>query len=100
VCSNAFKKIEWVATLFLLYTMEEIYLKIQMTEEYLCDLRLALETAEKTYVAYGVVAGRPWRPSDVVALTSPFLDSALASAKAAAISGGASPRRARGFGRR
>jgi hypothetical protein len=65
--------------------MEEIYLKIRMTEEYLRDLRLSLESAEKEYEAHGPAVGRP---SVLASRTKPFLDSAYASAKAAALSGG------------
>ena len=68
--------------------MKDIYTKIQMTEQYLCDLRLSLERAEKEAATYGPAAGIPI-PDVLAALAQPFLESAFASAKAAALSGGA-----------
>ena len=66
--------------------MEDIYLKIQMTEQYLNDLRLSLESAEKEAATCQSAARIP---DMLAALARPFLDSAFASARAAALSGGA-----------
>jgi len=61
--------------------MEEIYSKIQMAEEYLHRLRIKLQASETDYKNNG-------RTSNIVTTTLPFLVSACASAKAAALSGG------------
>ena len=62
--------------------MQEIYVKIQMAEEYLRNLRITLEATEKAYEGSGKMT------CTLVATTLPFVESARASAKAAAISGG------------
>jgi len=66
--------------------MQEIYVKIQMAEEYLRDLRITLQATEKLYESSGKMA------STLAAITMPFVNSACASARAAAISGGVKPR--------
>lgn len=66
--------------------MQEIYVKIQITEEYLRDLRKKLEASEEDY-RLGV-KGSASLPYAIATQISPFLDAACASAKAAALSGG------------
>jgi len=70
--------------------MQEIYVKIQMTEEYLRDLRKKLEVAEEDY-RNGVKAAAKV-PYVLATATLPFINSACASARAAALSCGVQPR--------
>jgi hypothetical protein len=69
--------------------MEAIYLKIQMAEEHLRNLRTTLENAEIAYKANGPSSSRPIA---LAAVTLPFVESACASAKAALLSSGTHPR--------
>ena len=66
--------------------MQEIYIKIQMTEEYLRDLRKKLEVAEEDY-RLGV-KGSASLPYVLATATLPFVNSTCASARAAALSAG------------
>jgi len=70
--------------------MQEIYIKIQMAEEYLHDLRKKLEVAEEDY-RLGV-KGAASLPYALAERTLPFVVSACASAKAANLSAGAKVR--------
>jgi hypothetical protein len=63
--------------------MEEIYAKIQMTEEYLRDLRSKLEASEQNYGVGNRAVGNA-----LGAATLPFVNAACASARAAAVSVG------------
>ena len=69
--------------------MQDIYVKIQKTEEYLRDLRTKLEASEEDY-RLGVKATNP--PYALATQISPFVNATWASARAAAISGGVTPR--------
>jgi hypothetical protein len=66
--------------------MQEIYIKIQMAEEYLHDLRKQLEASEENY-RLGV-KGAASLPYVLATATLPFVNSTCASAKAAALSAG------------
>ena len=66
--------------------MQEIYVKIQMAEEYLRDLRTKLEASEEDY-RNGVKAAASL-PYALATQVSPFLDAACTSARAAALSAG------------
>jgi hypothetical protein len=63
--------------------MEEIYAKIQMTEEYLRDLRTKLQASEEEHKALG--KDIPYALSTV---TVPFVNATCASARAAVLSCG------------
>ena len=65
--------------------MEEIYSKIQLTQDYLHSLRIKLQEAE---VEYETRAKKTVIPSTLAAVTLPFVEASCASARAAAISGG------------
>jgi len=58
-------------------SIKDIYLKIKMAEEHLNNLRIKLQGAEAT-------GGK----SNMVTVVAPFVDSACASAKAAALASG------------
>jgi len=62
--------------------MQDIYAKIQMAEEYLRNLRITLQATEKVYESSGKMT------STLAAVTMPFVNSACASARAAAMSAG------------
>ena len=66
--------------------MQEIYVKIQMAEEYLRDLRNKLEASEEDY-RLGI-RGAAVLPYVLATQTMPFVDATFASAKAAALSAG------------
>jgi hypothetical protein len=66
--------------------MQEIYIKIQMAEEYLHDLRKKLEVAEEDYRRG--VKGAASLPYVLATATLPFVNSTCASARAAALSAG------------
>ena len=66
--------------------MQEIYVKIQIAEEYLQDLRKKLEASEEDY-RLGV-KGSASLPYVLATQTTHFVDSTLASARAAALSAG------------
>ena len=66
--------------------MQEIYVKIQITEEYLRNLRKKLEASEEDY-RLGV-KGAARLPYAIATQISPFVNAACASARAAALSAG------------
>jgi hypothetical protein len=66
--------------------MQEIYVKIQIAEEYLRDLRMKLEASEEDY--RNGVKGAASLPYALATATLPFVNSTCASARAAALSAG------------
>jgi hypothetical protein len=63
--------------------MEEIYAKIQMTEEYLRDLRSKLQASEEEHRVSGKAI-----PYALSTVTVPFVNATCASARAAVLSCG------------
>ena len=63
--------------------MEEIYAKIQMTEDYLRDLRTKLQASEEDRRIRGKTI-----PYALATVTAPFVNATCASARAAVLSCG------------